>query len=163
MAVGTPVPEEILRACKDAAEQEQIDPALLGALVEHESGGNRYAIRYEDSYPYLYRPDGKINTFGLCSIATEIAQQRMSWGPAQILGANIRSLGCSYPFLTQLVDEPTAALKYAARFLKARIARYGVRDGLAAYNAGVPTDTARVTYADPIIARMQVIRLALPS
>lgn len=113
---------------------------VLG-MIWTESRGDRYALRYEPHYRWLFRPEGMAQELGI-PVVTEIMQQRVSWGLLQLMGANARVLGCRAPYLSCLVD-PETNLWYAFRFLKTLWKRYGPEetDVIAAYNAGQPRKT----------------------
>jgi soluble lytic murein transglycosylase-like protein len=129
---------EAVAAVKSVADQIDIiatrhglDPLLVSAIVQVESGGNQWAMRYEPHFEWITddRPKG-------VSAATEIEQQRTSWGLMQVMGATARDLGCDAPFLSVLCS-PSVGLEYGCRYLARQLERYGSEvEAVAAYNAG---------------------------
>lgn len=68
------------------------DPKWVKAIIQQESQGNTYALRYEPQYAYLYQ----VKIFAqhaLISLATEETSQKMSWGLGQVMGAVAREQG----------------------------------------------------------------------
>jgi len=65
-----------------------ISVELVAAIIKVESGGYRYAIRYEKKYRWLFRPANFVST--ACSFATEKELQKFSYGYMQVMGAVVR-------------------------------------------------------------------------
>jgi len=61
---------------------------LVAAIIQVESGGRRYAIRYEKNYRWLFRPD--FYRSELCSTDTERELQKFSYGYMQVMGSVFR-------------------------------------------------------------------------
>ena len=68
------------------------DSDLVKAIITQESGWNAFAIRYEQTYQYLFNPD-EFAKKNKVTLSTEINTQKMSWGLGQIMGAVARELG----------------------------------------------------------------------
>lgn len=76
------------------AQKFGIDYLWVKALIQQESSGNVYAIRYEPQYQYLFNPKAFAQHLNI-SQSTEETCQKMSWGLGQIMGAVARSQGHS--------------------------------------------------------------------
>lgn len=123
---------------------------LVQGIIQTESAGNPWAIRYEPTYRWLW--DVKANkpftgdpsafpSFAPCSSATELQAQKTSWGLGQIMGAVAREYGFKGAFLSQLCD-PTINRYYMMLHLQRLAARFyngDWRPVISAYNAGAPT------------------------
>ncbi len=117
----------------EVASRFKVDPALISAIVQVESGGNADAIRYEKHYRWLvsFSHDG-------CSADTERNAQKTSWGLMQIMGAVARERGFSGPFLSQLCI-PHVGLEWGTRHLRHLAGRgYTQHEVISAYNQGTP-------------------------
>lgn len=111
---------------------------LLRAIIQVESGGDTWAIRYEPGYRWLYneaRPPRGV------SGPTEREAQKTSWGLMQVMGAVAREHGFDGRFLSKLCD-PSVGIEYGCKHLASLYRRFGQRNGwegvAAAYNAGSP-------------------------
>lgn len=118
-----------------AAKRQGLDPRLIAAIIEVESGGQSYACRFEPGYPFLFEPTVMAKTSGT-TLSTEQMLQRCSWGLMQVMGATARELGLRAP-LPSLTD-PAAGIEFGCLYFKAQLARYSGKtlDAIAAYNAG---------------------------
>lgn len=144
------------------APKYDLDPALVAAIVTVESGGNRFAHRYESAYEYLWNvrtnspyrvapadrtrdnaPDDFPAPPGTETATTEWIDQQSSWGLMQVMGAVAREQGLIL-FLTTLVD-PMVGLNHGCHLLSRLRDRYLKSDGwagvLASYNGGAPYRT----------------------
>jgi soluble lytic murein transglycosylase-like protein len=81
----------------------RIDPFWVKAIISTESQWNRYALRYEPEYNYLYNPKKYIGPN--ISYSTELCCQRISWGLGQIMGALAREQGHE-GVMSTLLDPP---------------------------------------------------------
>ena len=128
----------------------KLNPALVAAVIEVESGGNQWAMRYEQHYRYLAvwntgapykghpldfpKPPG-------VSRNTELIGQKTSYGLMQIMGAVARERGFRGAFLTELCD-PKVGLNYGCRHLALCIREKGgdIEKGLLRWNGGAAPD-----------------------
>lgn len=119
---------------QSVSETERVPAKILAAIVQTESSGNRFAVRFEPGYKYLYGT--KENAIdNRVTEATETVMQMTSWGYCQIMGAVARELGLKGPIFQLL--EPEVNLRYCAALLKRLARKYSQRnDIIAAYNAG---------------------------
>jgi len=148
-------PRELREIARGIAELRGLDPALVAAVVEQESGWRPEATRYEPGYRWLVVP---AEGCGLEDADAEIHGQRTSWGLMQLMGANARALGLSGPFEALL--RPGLGLEYGCRFLVQQLRRDGgnVRAALSRYNSGRPDSEAGLRYADQVLARVARLR-----
>lgn len=106
-----------------------VSPILLQAIVCQESGGNPWAVRFENSYWNNTIVDKQAKEFsrvhkGIPSYLTEKAMRSTSFGLTQIMGQVARENQWNHPFLTKLC-EPEENLVLACKMLKARFVRFG--------------------------------------
>lgn len=162
------LPTDVAAAVTMAANRNGLDPYVLAALVQQESGGMTGAIRYEANYPYLwdvskrepYRgPNDPLRFPSVrpCSSVTEWMAQKTSWGCTQVMGAVARELGYTGTYLSDLCD-PTIGVEYGAKHLAKFLSKYELEDALSAYNAGHPIDGNRESYVARITQRVQELR-----
>ena len=121
---------------------------LLRAIVLTESGGDRFAMRYEPRYRWLWdvkrnrpysskTPDLFPAPAGV-SRETERNAQMTSWGLMQVMGAVARERGFEGRFLSELCSIEVG-MRYGCQHLLAYRKRYGNWEAAAvSYNAGSP-------------------------
>jgi soluble lytic murein transglycosylase-like protein len=132
---------ELIAKTKAVAVSYQIDPALLCALVEQESGWNPWAIRYEPGFLEHYVKQMPYSE-------TEKIARSTSWGLCQVMGQVAREHSFTGKFLSALCD-PDIGLDYGAKVLKDKMKGRSLEDGLLRYNGG-----SRKQYAAEVLARM---------
>lgn len=148
---------------EDVADEQNIPKNLLAAIVQTESSNNKWAVRFEPHYKWLFKTKDHAKDNGITE-ATETVFQMTSFGLCQIMGAVARELGLKGPIF-QLFDEKTN-LEYSAKLLKRLAAKYKERDDIiAAYNAGSPIKGLNGTYrnqayVDKVILFLSAIELA---
>lgn len=126
--------EQLLPLVTEKARKYQLDPRLLDAIIQVESGYNPYAVRLESTYRYLHSPESFAKALKI-SLATEKTMQRMSWGLGQIMGGTARYMGHKESLLK--LSDPALNLEYCCRYLvKLKIVCKSDDDLIAAYNAG---------------------------
>lgn len=132
----------------EAADRHGLDPYLVAAVCLRESNGNTWAIRVEferekegmswwNRWRYLLDPLKYAREI-LSTTETEIIAQSTSFGLLQVMGTVAREYGFK-GWLTQLC-EPSVGLEFGCRHLSAKVKKYGLEDGISAYNAGSPTN-----------------------
>lgn len=132
---SNPLPGDVwYQACK-ASYNYGLDHTLIAAIIQIESSGNRYAMRFEPDWGYISNAPDFAKQIG-SSIRTEEVMQSTSWGVMQVMGTVARELG-HQGWLSELCDLKTG-IDYGCKHLKAKIQLYGLPDGIAAYNAGSP-------------------------
>jgi len=118
------------------SEEYQIPADLIRAIIKIESNNNKYAVRYERRYEWLYEPENY--TSGLQTLDTEKEMQKTSWGLMQIMGALARELGFEGIYLSELVD-PDLNIKLGTKHLANLYEKYdNYLDIISAYNQGSP-------------------------
>lgn len=147
---------DILREIEAAADRAGLDPLLVQAIVQVESGGNRYATRPEYAYPWLWdvkhgKPFRKLTSMEAASkrppvdfhsLAGAPIQewwgQQQSWGLMQIMGAVAREHGYPHPYLSSLCD-PAVNLEIGCYHFKRYLDKLqgDVGQALRAYNGGL--------------------------
>lgn len=138
-----------MQLVKNEALRHGVPCNLVKAIIQVESGGDPWAMRYEDHYQWLWDWQGgawrgepeNLPSPQMVSTDTEVIQQKTSWGLFQIMGAVARELGFQRPFLSELCREEVNA-QYGCLYLKKLHQRYGKEYGwegvVAAWNAGSP-------------------------
>lgn len=150
-------------AIETIARKYELPIALVIAIARTEAGLNRYAMRCEPGYRYLWDVD-KNAPFQLMpgedigsrlppkrfkapagiSTLTEWLGQQTSWGPMQVMGALARSYGFRGHFPE--LSDPMVGADIGCRLLASLRDRfyktYGWPGVIAAYNAGTPRVTA---------------------
>ncbi len=144
---------------QSTAARHGLEPALVAAIVQVESGGNAYAWNPEPHYRWFWdvrrnRPfrtltpveiSGEVPPLDFPTLAGDRDQewwaQQASWGLMQVMGAVAREMGFTRKYLTQLTD-PEDSLEYGCRKLLQLRGRFekahGIEGVIAAYNAGSP-------------------------
>lgn len=149
---------------EDVADAENVPKNLLGAIVQTESANNKWAVRFEPHYKWLFQTKENAKNNGITE-ATETVMQMTSFGLCQIMGAVAREYGLKGPIF-QLLDEKTN-LEYACKLLKKLASRHTERnDIIAAYNAGSPIKGLNgryknQEYVDKVNLHLSAIELAL--
>lgn len=121
------------------AKQHLLPAALVKALVQVESGGNPWAVRYEPDFYDRYIAGKPVKARAPCSRETEMRLRAHSFGLLQIMGLTARETGFDGVFLTELCD-PETNLAICCRYLSRQFARFYKDHGwpgvAASYNAG---------------------------
>lgn len=130
------------------ARRHSLDPALVGAIVQVESGGNGYAMRYEPKWDYLLTPEKFAKMLGITE-ETERQMQRFSYGVMQVMGSVARELGFQSS-LAKLTHQGLG-IEFGCLKLKQLLTKYPhLTDAVAAYNAGSPRKTPEGFYVNQI-------------
>jgi soluble lytic murein transglycosylase-like protein len=122
--------EQLYAVARNVALDAGLDPALVMALIEHESSWNPWAVRYEPGFYSTYISHMKLPD-------TEKTMRATSFGLMQIIGQTAREKGFDEKFLTALC-EPLNGVTYGCKKLKDCMDRaHGdVNDALLRYNGG---------------------------
>ena len=139
-------PAKLVLLARDDAAARSLDPALVCAVVEQESGWNPWAMRYEPAF--MARYVAPLYTNNKVS-ATEAWARGFSWGLMQVMGQVARENGFTADYLSALRD-PEQGLALGCLVLQKKLAAAGgdVTRGLLAWNGG-----ANPSYAAAALAR----------
>ncbi len=141
-----------------------LDPALVCAVVEQESGWDPWAMRYEPAFYERYIQPKVLR----CEIRVpaEAHGRAISWGLMQVMGQTARENGFGGKFFSELCD-PATGLDVGCRILRKYVeaSHLGgnttdppsgdVRPALLRWNGG-----GNPEYADQVIARLPKYRNA---
>ena len=139
-------PSQLLSLARKAAVAQSLDPALVCAVVEQESGWNPWAIRYEplffSKYVASLYTNNKIS-------ATEAYARGFSWGLMQVMGQVAREAGFDAMFLSALCD-PEQGLAVGCKVLRTKLdaAAGDATRALLVWNGG-----GNANYAAQVLAR----------
>jgi soluble lytic murein transglycosylase-like protein len=138
------------------AAKHNLNPSVVMAICEVESGWDTYAVRYEPQWKYILEPalwSKKVET----SAATEKVLQSCSWGLMQVMGTVARELGFSEDFPRLCL--PEVGIQYGCLKLVDCLKKYPqLPDALASYNAGNPKYPAGKLYAGKILAKLDAVQ-----
>lgn len=139
-------PSQLLTQARKAATAQSLDPALVSAVIEQESGWNPWAMRYEPAFFSKYV--ASLYTNNKIS-ASEAYARGFSWGLMQVMGQVARETGFDAPFLAALCD-PEQGLAIGCKVLRKKFdAMAGdTTRALLAWNGG-----ANPSYAAQVLAR----------
>src|SRR5579864_8142933 len=98
---------QLLILARQAADAQALDPVLVCAVIEQESGWNTWSMRYEPAF--FARYVASLYTNNKVS-ASEAYARGYSWGLMQVMGQTAREHGFTEPFLSALCD-PADALE----------------------------------------------------
>jgi soluble lytic murein transglycosylase-like protein len=139
-------PSQLVAMARKAAAAQSLDPALVCAVVEQESGWNTWAVRYEPAFFTKYV--APLYTNNKVS-ATEAYARGFSWGLMQVMGQVARETGFEAVFLSALCD-PEQGLAVGCKVLRKKFDAMGgdTTRALLAWNGG-----ANPVYAAQVLAR----------
>jgi soluble lytic murein transglycosylase-like protein len=133
------LPVNLITVAELAAATHKLPADLVKAIIQVESSGNTFAIRYEPGFFTRYVPKDA-QRFG-ASLDTERTARAMSFGLMQVMGQVARELGCKEPFLSALCD-PVTGIHYGCLLLAKLRDKYKAVHGwdgvISAYNQGSP-------------------------
>lgn len=132
---------------KEIALQNELDPALVCAIVEQESAWNHWAIRYEPAFYIHY----VMPIRGLS--ATEAYARSFSWGLMQIMGEVAREEGFKDD-LPSLCNPATGLIAGCTHFKRKMVsAENNVNKALLLWNGG-----GAPNYPAEVLARVDKYR-----
>jgi soluble lytic murein transglycosylase-like protein len=111
------VPLQLVALARRAASVQSLDPALVCAVVEQESGWNPWAMRYEPLFFAKYV--APLYTNNKVS-ASEAYARGFSWGLMQVMGQVARETGFDPVFLSSLCD-PDQGLAIGCKVLRRKL------------------------------------------
>ncbi|MBK8184877.1 MAG: transglycosylase SLT domain-containing protein [Candidatus Competibacteraceae bacterium] len=144
---------EITALTVEAASRYNLPTALVLAIIQAESGGDPWAIRYEPAFFKRYIEGARIVVFGAVSHDTERMARATSWGLMQVMGQVARERGFQGAFLSSLCD-PAMGIKWGCHHLDSLRIRffdkYGWPGVVAAFNAGSPRKNKAGLYVNQV-------------
>jgi soluble lytic murein transglycosylase-like protein len=137
----------LVALARQKAAEHGLDPALVLAVCEQESGWEPWAIRYEPEFMRRYIAPQYVKG-GMT--ATEAWTRAMSFGLMQIVGETAREEGFEGRFLSELCD-PSTGLEFGCRKLGRVLSKHPGDDAAAlqAWNGG-----GNANYAAEVMARL---------
>jgi soluble lytic murein transglycosylase-like protein len=140
------VPVQLVALAGRAAGAQSLDPTLVCAIVEQESGWNPWAMRYEPAFFAKYVANLYTNNKISASEAYALG---FSWGLMQVMGQVARETGFDALFRSALCD-PEQGLATGCKVLRKKFdAMAGdMTRALLAWNGG-----ANPAYAAQVLAR----------
>ena len=140
------VPLQLVALARRAAAAQSLDPALVCAVVEQESGWNPWAMRYEPLFFAKYVAPLYTNNK---VTASEAYARGFSWGLMQVMGQVARETGFDPIFLSALCD-PDQGLAIGCKVLRRKLDSMAgdILRGLLAWNGG-----ANTAYPAQVLAR----------
>lgn len=139
-------PPQLVALVRKAAAAQSLDPALVCAVVEQESGWNPWAMRYEPLFFAKYVANLYTNNK---ITASEAYARGFSWGLMQVMGQVAREMGFDGTFLSALCD-PEQGLSVGCKLLHKKLdaADGDTTRGLLAWNGG-----GNPAYPSQVLAR----------
>jgi len=136
-------PDNLVVLARSAAVKRGLDPSLVCAVVEQESGWDPYAIRYEPAFRARYVAPLELPP-------TEEVARSVSWGLMQVMGQVAREHGFGGRFLSALCDPPSGLeIGCVVLAAKSRAADGDVPRALQLWNGG-----GNVNYSTEVLARI---------
>lgn len=129
------------------ADEYQLEPEFIKAIIAVESAFNPLAVRYEPTYQWIkHEIVNKYADLHLVSHDTEMMLNKCSLGLMQVMGSTLRDLG-HMGHLLDIIATPELGIRYGAKFLARLAEKYpDMKDVAAAYNAGSPRKLSGGTY-----------------
>lgn len=147
---------DLLNLIDAVAAQHGLPTALVQAIVQVESNGRPWAVRYEPDFFLRYVAGRDHRVYAPCSRVTEERLRACSFGPMQIMGQTARELGFQGVYLTELYA-PAVGVEWGCRLLASLLVREKKRvdRAVAAYNAG----SARLTPSGKFVNQQYVDKI----
>lgn len=136
------IDDALVLMAKEAAAKHALDPALVCAVIEQESGGDTWAFRYEpDFYARYIQPmlaAGQVKTPAAGTVESEAFARATSWGLMQVIGESAREAPVNYYGPLPALCDPATGIDVGCRLLarKLELAESNVRTALLLWNGG---------------------------
>lgn len=142
---------ELIQTASKAATDAGLDPALVCAIVEQESGWHPFVTRYEPAFERHYIAPLNLDW-------SETKGRSTSFGLMQCMGEILRELGYTGGF-SSLMDDVATEVALGCKHFKNKLARAGgdVRKALQLWNGG-----GNLSYADQVMARLSKYQAQKP-
>lgn len=157
------IDDSIIQLVRQIAPNYSLDPALVCAIVEQESDGDTWLVRWEKGFDQKYivplEAAGKIHPTPPITEATEAVTRAMSWGLMQIMGETAREAPVNYYGRMAALCDPNTGITQGCKALQHKLSLAGgdVRKGLDLWNGG-----ADPAYPDQVLARVAQYKTAAP-
>ena len=138
---------ELIELAQKTAMAAALDPAVVCAIVEQESGWSPWALRFEPAFFARYvAPIADKEKLSM----TEANARAYSWGLMQVMGQVAREHGFAAQSLAELCDPPSG-LETGCRVFAKKVAAAGgdLARGLQLWNGG-----SNEAYATQVLARV---------
>jgi soluble lytic murein transglycosylase-like protein len=131
------ISKDLITQVQIIANGEKVPWDLLCAIIERESAGDTYAVRYEGGWRWFLTP-ALFATKNNISASTERTLQQCSWGLCQVMGSVARELGFEGPLMK--LCEPAVGILYGAKKIRQLLEKYGhdVELAVSSFNQGAP-------------------------
>jgi soluble lytic murein transglycosylase-like protein len=149
------IPQNLIDLAKQIAPRHGLEPALVCAVIEQESGGDPWAIRFEHDFFIGYVLPVKMKNE---ISSTEAYARAFSWGVMQVMGQTAREAGFGFDdsnptikmSLAALCD-PANGIEVGCTILARKIAAADrdIQKGLEFWNGG-----GNPNYAAEVLARL---------
>jgi len=106
------IAQNLIDLAKAIAPKHGLDPQLVCAIIEQESGGDQWAIRYEPAFMNKYVPVG----LG----PTESVARATSWGVMQVMGQTARD--ANYNGALPALCDPASGIEVGCTVLAKKMA-----------------------------------------
>lgn len=118
-----------------ASKTHNLDPRLVAAIIQKESAGDTWAIRYEPGWRYDFN-SGLMAQLQRTTQVTQLQLQKFSYGLMQVMGTVAYELGLRESPI-KLCAYPTLGVHFGCMKLKDISKKYtSESDTISAYNAG---------------------------
>lgn len=142
---------------RDEASVYDLDPNLVASIIQTESRGDTYAMRYERDFRFRKEPH-KFARINNITEETENLLQSCSFGLMQVMGCVARELGLAKPLVT--LFEPDVGIEYGCKKLHELSLKYNeIDDIIASYNSGSVLHKANGEYVNQKYVNMVFERL----
>lgn len=140
--------EDLIAVARNVAAHVGLDPALLCAIVEQESGWNQWAIRFEPAFLARYvEPIASKQHLS----PSESNARATSWGLMQVMGQVAREIGFAGASLAELC-EPSVGLQIGCEVFARKLtaANQDTQRALLLWNGG-----ANINYPTEVLVRVR--------
>lgn len=145
--------EPFRQLSKEVAVEHGLNPDLVYAMIQVESGCNQWSLRFEPRWRWFLSPKTWSKILNISEMTEHVCQQ-MSWGLMQVMGGVAREHG--FDDLLSKLMIPKVGIDYGCRHLKKMLDRYGnLPDAVMAYNAGHPGTGLGHAYLTKVMDAMQ--------
>lgn len=141
---------------REKASKYDLEPELVAAVIQKESSGNTYALRYEPNYRWTFSVSDLAALIG-CTNDTMEKMQKTSFGLMQVMGGVAYEHGLHreeniYQRWASCLVIPEIGVEYGCRHIKRKsLGLSDVADIYAAYNAGSVRKTAGGFYVNQLV------------